>query len=106
MFDFLIPRLYTGKQDLTPCGLYVYSALYFRCSALYSETDFSCKYINYNENPVDRWCFENAKLQVNSYQVGMLVKSESQKRIDGAVTLVMLEEMYSRYANDFQNLLK
>lgn len=70
-----------------------------------AETDFSCKYINYNENPIDRWCFENAKLKVNSYQVGMLVKSESQKRIDGAVTLVMLEEMYSRYANEFQNLL-
>lgn len=70
-----------------------------------TETDFSCKYINYNENPVDKWCLENAKLKVDSKGFGMLVKAERQKRIDGAVTLVMLEEMYSRYANDFNNLL-
>lgn len=71
-----------------------------------AETDFQYRVINYQNNPVDRWCLENAQIKLNSLRQGMLTKVERQKRIDGAVTLVMLEEMYSRYGNEFSQLLR
>lgn len=71
-----------------------------------TEADFNYRVINYQNNPVDQWCLENAQIKLNSERQGMLIKNERQKRIDGAVTLVMLEEMYSRYANEYQQLLQ
>ena len=36
----------------------------------------------------------------------MAVKLEPQKRIDGAVTLIILYEMYRRYRTEFKQLLE
>lgn len=64
------------------------------------EADFSARLINYNENPVDRWCFKNACLKVDELRQGLVVKTENSRKIDGAVTLVSLYEMFRRYRSD------
>lgn len=71
------------------------------------EADLKDRIVNYNENPVDKWCLGNAALQIDTLGNVMCVKINNQpnKRIDGAVTLVMVYEMFRRYKTDFLNNL-
>ena len=54
-------------------------------------------------NDVDKWCLGNSAIEVNKYDQCQVVKMDSQpeKKIDGAVTLVMLYEMFRRYKSEF-----
>lgn len=70
------------------------------------EADFKHQLINFNDNEMDKWCLKNAAVQFDSKGRGMLVKKEASKKIDGAVTLVILEEMYRRYRTEFKQMLK
>ena len=72
-----------------------------------AEADFKDQLINYNENPVDRWCFGNASMEIDSLGNVMAVKinNQAQRRIDGAVTLIILYEMYRRYKTALTNKL-
>ena len=71
-----------------------------------TEADFKSRVIQYGSSPVDRWNFANCCIEVDN--VGNVqpvkVRGQHNKRIDGAVTLIMLEEMYRRYRNDFIQL--
>ena len=69
------------------------------------EADLKAKIINYNENPVDRWCFMNSCLKMNDKRQALVIKTENAKKIDGSVTLVSLYEMYRRYRSDFKKLV-
>ena len=69
------------------------------------ETDLKAQLINYNENPVDRWCFKNSCLKLNDYRQAIVIKTESAKKIDGSVTLVSLYEVYRRYRSDYKRLI-
>lgn len=68
------------------------------------ESELKAKRINYNENPVDRWCFSNTCLQMNNRRQALCVKTENAKKIDGSVTLVSLFEMFRRYKSDMIKL--
>lgn len=70
------------------------------------EADFKHEIINYNENAVDRWCFKNALIKVDSKGKCLCVKAEAAKRIDGAVVLIILYEMYRRYRTEFLQIIK
>lgn len=69
------------------------------------EADFKARLINYNENPVDRWCLKNSCLKVNDYRQALIVKTNNESKIDGAVTLASLYEMYRRYRSDLAQLV-
>lgn len=69
------------------------------------EADLKAKLINYNENPVDRWCFKNSCLKMNDKRQALVIKTENAKKIDGSVTLVSLYEMYRRYRSDLKKLV-
>ena len=69
------------------------------------EADLKARLINYNENPVDRWCFANSCLKVNDLRQALCVKTENAKKIDGSVTLISLYEMYRRYRSDMRKLV-
>lgn len=68
------------------------------------EADLKARVINYNENPVDRWCFANSCLKVNDFRQALIVKTENGKKIDGSVCLASLYEMYRRYRSDLRKL--
>lgn len=59
-------------------------------------------------NDMDRWCFSNTSLQLNSQGLGLAVKIDKQnsRKIDGAVTTIILYEMFRRYRLDFTNALE
>lgn len=72
------------------------------------ESDLKAQYVNYNENEIDAWCLGNAAMEIDNLGNVQAVKIAGQpgKRIDGAVTLIILYEMYRRYRSDFIKMLK
>lgn len=66
------------------------------------EADLKAQLINYNENPVDQWCLGNASMEIDNLGNVLCVKINNQasRKIDGAVTLIILYEMYRRYRSD------
>ena len=71
------------------------------------EAELKSRNINYQANPIDKWNLQNCCCEVDNVGNIQPVKSKTQKskRIDGAVTLIMLFEMYRRYRTDFQTLI-
>ena len=69
------------------------------------EADLKARRINYNENPVDRWCFKNACLKVNDQRQALCIKTNNENKIDGSVTLIGLYEMFRRYKSDFMKMV-
>lgn len=71
-----------------------------------TEADLKTRVINYNSDPMDKWCLGNTCCEVDKVANIQPVKipGQASKRIDGGVTLIMLEEVYRRYRNDFLTL--
>lgn len=70
------------------------------------EADLKHQLVNYNENTMDKWCFKNAGVKVDDHAQCLCVKTERSKRIDGAVTLIILYEMYRRYRTEYKQILE
>lgn len=72
------------------------------------EADLKSQLINYGLNPVDKWCLSNASIQVDNLGRVMCVKISGQhsKRIDGAVTLIILYATLQRFKSEFQKYIK
>lgn len=71
------------------------------------EAELKSKNINYRNNEIDKWNLANCCCEVDNVGNIQPVKTRTQKskRIDGAVTLIMLFEMYRRYRSDYQQLI-
>lgn len=70
------------------------------------EADFKHQLINYNDNDMDKWNFRNAGIKVMG-DTGqcLIVKMEPNKKIDGAVCLAILYEVYRRFRTDYKTLI-
>lgn len=67
-----------------------------------TENDLQDRLIIGN-NIIDKWCLGNATLVVNSQGFGILdkIKGQVSRKIDGAVTLTILYEVFRRYRTPF-----
>lgn len=70
------------------------------------EADLKHRLVNYNGNAMDKWCFKNAGVKVDDHAQCLCVKTERSKRIDGAVTLIILYEMYRRYRTEYRQIIE
>ena len=72
-----------------------------------TEQDLKSRRINYNGNPIDKWCLKNCCIKVKEVGTVQPVKvaGNHSKRIDGAVTMIMINEMLRRYRSDFRTLI-
>lgn len=70
------------------------------------EADFKHELIRYNNNAMDKWCLGNSGIKVDDKGMALIVKMEPNKRIDGAVCLAILYEMYRRYRTEFKTLIE
>ena len=70
------------------------------------EADLKSQIINYNENPIDKWCYKNACLKLDSLSQCLIVKSKPSRRIDGAVCMAILYEMYRRFRTEFRQIIE
>ena len=68
-----------------------------------TEAELRSQLINYNQNEIDKWCLGNCAMQIdNTGNVQPIkVNGQASKRIDGAVTLIMLYETFRRFRSNF-----
>ena len=71
-----------------------------------AEADFKHRLVWYGNNDMDKWNFGNAGLAVDKRGQALIVKLESQKKIDGAVCLAILYETYRRFRTDYKQLVE
>lgn len=72
------------------------------------EADLKARIVNYNENPVNQWCFSNAQIKLDQFGRIMVIKIQEQarRRIDGAVALVIAYATLRMYKTEFDEYLK
>lgn len=72
------------------------------------EADLKDQLINFNGNEMDKWNLGNCSMEMdNTGQVRPVkVNNQKAKRIDGAVTLIILYEMFRRYRSDFMSQVR
>lgn len=72
------------------------------------EADIKSQLINFNDNPIDKWCLKNTSVQIwdTGHMMPVKIKGDSAHRIDGAVALIILYEVYRRYKSEFINAIK
>lgn len=72
------------------------------------ESELKGRLINYGRNPVDMWCFGNASIEVDNLGRVMCVKINGQhsRRIDGAVTMIILYATLQRFKGEFMKYVK
>ncbi len=70
------------------------------------EADLKNKLINYDNNPILKWCLSNtqAKVDLNGNIQPSKLNSKY-KRIDGTVALIIAYAVLNRYKIDFENML-
>lgn len=71
------------------------------------EADLKSRLINYGNNPVDKWCLANGAIEVNNKGQQLCVKIGNQpsRRIDGAVTLIILYATLQRFRSEFMSCI-
>lgn len=67
------------------------------------EADLKSKLIVYNNNPIDKWCLENTAMKIDNLGRIMPVKvnDNRNRRIDGAVALIISYAIYNRYRTEY-----
>ena len=71
------------------------------------STDLEAKKINYNNNPILRWCLTNTQIETDKNENIRPVKAKSAKqRIDGTVSLIDAYVVYQSHYDDFINMTK
>ena len=71
------------------------------------EADFKSRVINYCGDPMDKWNFGNCCCKVDNVGDIQPVKVPGMpgKRIDGAVTLIILYETLRRYRGEYMTAI-
>ena len=72
------------------------------------EADLKSKLINFGNNPVDEWCFGNSSVEIDNFGRVLCVKINKQpsRRIDGAVTTIILYATLQRFRSEFMRYVK
>lgn len=93
-----------GDEQDRPVVMIIQSAESLNNALRLTENDLRRQLLNYNENPVDVWCWGNAALQLDKYGRALCVKQQAKAKIDGAVCTIILNEMYRRNRTEFAQL--
>lgn len=68
-------------------------------------SDLADKKINYNNNPILKWCLTNTQIEIDKNDNIRPVKGKNSKqRIDGAVSLIDSYVVYQRHYEDYLNM--
>ena len=72
------------------------------------EAELKGRLINYGRNPIDMWTLGNAAMEVDNLGRVMCIKINKQhsKRIDGAITLIILYATLQRFRSEFMKYVK
>lgn len=70
--------------------------------------DLISRYVNYNNNPIDKWCIGNTSMKIDGLGRIMPIKVNDLKnrRIDGTVALIVAYAVYLRWRSDYLSLVR
>lgn len=69
------------------------------------KADFIERRINYNNNPILKWCLCNVQIKVDENDNIRPVKKGTRQRIDGAVSLIDAYVTYKNHFDDYMNMI-
>lgn len=72
------------------------------------EKDLEKNMLNYNQNPIDKFCLENVMTKWNSEgtkRMPIKIKGSPEKKIDGAVTMLICYETLDRFRNEYMDIV-
>ena len=72
------------------------------------EMDLKNNLLNYNQNPIDKYCLENVTAKWNSAgtkRMPIKVQGDATKKIDGAVTMLIAYETLDRYRKEYVDIV-
>lgn len=72
------------------------------------EKDLEKKLLNYNQNPIDKFCLENVMTKWNSEgtkRMPIKIKGSPEMKIDGAVTMLICYETLDRYRKEYMDIV-
>jgi len=96
-------QAYYGKDAMTPViqGKKTLSAPMKALGA-----DLEAKVINYNNNPIDKWCLSNTSIEVDKNLNIQPCKTKNQRqRIDGTAALLDAYVVLQDKFNDYQGMI-
>ena len=68
-------------------------------------SELEAKKINYNNNPILKWCLTNTQIEVDKNENIRPIKGKNNKqRIDGSVSLIDAYVVYQRHFEDYSNM--
>ncbi|WEV23427.1 terminase large subunit [Clostridium perfringens] len=72
------------------------------------EADLKENLVNYNQNPIDKWCLENVSIKIDELGRIMPVKVQDIKlrHIDGAITMIICYAVLDRFKRDYLYCVK
>ncbi len=71
------------------------------------EADLKANLVNYNQNPMDIFCLENTSVKWNTagtMRMPVKVQGDSEKKIDGAVTMLICYETLDRCRKEYMEM--
>ena len=73
-----------------------------------TEADLGSQILQFSGNPIDKWCLKNTCCAVDNDEniQPVKVKGQTSMRIDGALTMIMCEEVLRRYRGDYMTILQ
>lgn len=69
------------------------------------EADMRDRIVNYQNNPVCKWCFENTGIVLDKFGRMMPTKMDTTKRIDGTASKINCYTVLEWHKSEFQSLL-
>lgn len=72
----------------------------------WAERDFQNHIINFGNNPVDTWCISNACCFVDGHENYSMRKTTAAKRIDGAITYLIVYATLMRFNSEYIDKIK
>lgn len=69
------------------------------------EADFKDKLVNYQNNPIDQWCFKNTGVVVDKFGRQMPCKMVEKKRIDGTSAAIIAYAVLEWHKSEFMALV-
>ena len=72
------------------------------------EADLKSNLVNYNQNPIDEWCLSNTACKIDDLGriMPMKVQDSRNRRIDGAVTMIIAYATLDRYKREYQMMVR
>ena len=93
-----------GDDDTRDVVMILQNAASLTNALKLTEADLRHRLLNFNENPVDVWCWGNSALKMDNVGNCLCVKQQAKGKIDGSVCTIILQEMYRRNRTEFAQL--